>query len=570
MIGVIPKKHEKEIVEEFFQLFKTPWEFYDENHSYDVVIVTRGVVCKANARLLLIYGSERNQFDCNENIALSPISGKVFVQCGNVETPIYGNISALEGVGKPTIRVKGGFTTAGLEVERSRETIFRIGYDLFEEVRFLLSEGQPPENAHIPALEHHIAMLRGWIVNMRIPLIEIPPVPAGYNFIACLTHDVDFVRIRDHKFDHTMWGFVCRATIGSFLNVLKNRITWSRFFQNWKAALSLPLIYLGICRDIWLQFDKYLEIEKDACSTFFIIPFKKKAGNKLSGRIAKRRASKYDITSIQDIVKNLVKQGHEVGVHGIDAWHNIDLGRKELNRIYQVTGQSDIGIRIHWLYFNDQSHRILEKAGFKYDSTFGYNDTVGYRGGTAQAFRPLDVRHLLELPLHIQDTALFSSGYMNLTDIQAWSLCSKLIEKALMYGGVLTILWHQRSIAPERLYGDFYIDLLRYLKENNVWFATGGQAVQWFKKRRDFNFNAIQHVDDTVTIRYNDSGTDIIPPLMLRIHKRKPPNNDLSHASHSGTICIDIPLTGDIDEHFSFAMPGFEINASQENVSDNH
>ncbi len=62
----------------------------------------------------------------------------------------------------------------------------------------------------------------------------------------------------------------------------------------------------------------------------------------------------------------------------------------------------------------------------------------------------------------------------------------------------------------------------------------------------------------------------MIPPLMLRIHKRKPPNNDLSHAIHSGTICIDVPLTGDIDEHFSFAMPGFEINASQEKVSDNH
>ena len=29
----------------------------------------------------------------------------------------------------------------------------------------------------------------------------------------------------------------------------------------------------------------------------------------------------------------------------------------------------------------------LEKAGFSYDSTVGYNETIGYRAGTAQVFK---------------------------------------------------------------------------------------------------------------------------------------------------------------------------------------
>ena len=56
--------------------------------------------------------------------------------------------------------------------------------------------GQPVEHAHIPTLELHIAMLRDWILDAGIPLVEIPPIPAGHRFCVCLTHDIDFVGIR--------------------------------------------------------------------------------------------------------------------------------------------------------------------------------------------------------------------------------------------------------------------------------------------------------------------------------------------------------------------------------------
>ncbi len=85
--------------------------------------------------------------------------------------------------------------------------------------------GQPPANADMPALELHIALLRDLITGCGVPLVEIPPVPDGYRFIACLTHDVDHPSIRQHKWDHTMFGFLYRAVFGSLRNLIHGRIT---------------------------------------------------------------------------------------------------------------------------------------------------------------------------------------------------------------------------------------------------------------------------------------------------------------------------------------------------------
>ena len=39
------------------------------------------------------------------------------------------------------------------------------------------------------------------------------------------------------------------------------------------------------------------------------------------------------------------------------------------------------------LFLLPESPRQLEAAGFDYDSTWGYNNAVGYRPGTSQVFR---------------------------------------------------------------------------------------------------------------------------------------------------------------------------------------
>jgi hypothetical protein len=160
---------------------------------------------------------------------------------------------------------------------------------------------------------------------------------------------------------------------------------------------------------------------------------------------------------------------------------------------------------MHWLCFDPASPRLLEEAGFQYDSTFGYNDAVGYRAGTAQAFRPPGVTNLLELPLHIQDTALLS----NSRKTDAWRVCDAILRNASKHGGVLTLLWHTRSLAPERQWGGFYQRLLERLK-GRVWYGSAGEVVEWFRKRRAFSF--------TDLTRNYKSETCETPGLLLRFH----------------------------------------------------
>jgi len=550
MIGVFCKDHEKEIAQEFFELFKTPWEFYAKDRSYDVVLSTRKETPAINGKILVVYGSEENPLDSIEGISAGSRYRNVVVDYNGTELPIYGNILTLEGGGRPPLRIRGTSGIVGLETNRVQGKLLRIGFDLFQEVAFLLSVGQPIENAHVPTLEVHISMLRDWILDAGIPVVEIPPVPMGYDCIACLTHDVDFVRIRDHKLDHTMWGFVYRAAFGSLLDVWRRKIPWTRFLQNWKAVLSLPGVYLGLCKDFWFQdFDRFLQIEKELKSTFFFIPFKNRPGDRVSGQHSERRATQYDITDVQELAKNLVRQGFEIGVHGIDAWHNSERGRQELNRISEVTGKLAVGIRVHWLCFDEDSLQTLDEAGFLYDSTLGYNETIGYRGGTSQVFRPLGVRNLLELPLHIQDGALFYRGRLSLTDSQAWNLCQALLNNASKYGGVLTILWHTRSLAPERLWGDFYLRLLKDLESRRAWFRTAEQIVEWFRGRRALSFCDVSFDENKLHLSLKYEGKENASNLMLRVHL---PGVGSATSSQSARSHIDIPWTGEKEVAVTF------------------
>jgi hypothetical protein len=544
MIGIISKASESPVVNEFFQLFKTPWEFYDNKASYDVVIATTDNIPSINTKLLIIYDSGETLSNSKQP-SIKSRHNTILIKTGEMILPLYGCIQSVNDKGHPIITELNNSNVIGVQTENNEKRIIKIGYDLFREIEFLISSGQPSRYANIPTIDYHISILRRLILDAGIPVMEIPPVPAGFNFIVCLTHDVDFVRIRDHKFDHTMWGFVYRAIFGSFLNFLKKRTTLNKLWKNWKAVLLLPFVYAGVCRDFWLQFDRYIEVESDTPSTFFIIPFKNRIGEKLSNVFARRRATKYDIADIQAYVKKLLSHGFEIGVHGIDAWHSVSLGRQEFYRICEVTGLSNIGIRIHWLNFNEHSYSILEQANFSYDSTFGYNDTIGYRGGTGQVFKPLGVKKILELPLHIQDTALFSPRRMNLSEKQAQNLCNKLIKHSLSHGGVLTVLWHQRSIAPERLYDSYYINLIEILKNHNAWFGTANQVVEWFRKRRKTHFDTVQFTDSTVKLKLKSPETDPEHSLLIRTYFP-----DIKYSVESGTSnytikCLDVPWNGE-------------------------
>ena len=516
MIGVLNHQEDTAAVEEFFQLFKTPWAPYSPEESYDVVLVAGDEVPEIKSRLLIVFCSHPCPADTLWNFNSGEILAAPMLEAGNTQVPIYGEVLTFDSSDGADSCVHVNQAAVGLRAKFGDQQVLRIGFDLFNEVKYLFSEGQPKERATIPTLDLHIDLIRRWILEAGIPLVEITPSPFGFSHSVCLTHDIDFIGIRPHLLDHTLWGFAYRATLVALRDRLRRRISTGQLWRCWKAVLSLPLVYCGLAKDFWLPFEWLMQIENDLPTTYFLIPFKRMAGRKITAQHPNRRAAAYDVTDIPNWTQTLAEAGCEIGVHGIDGWNNKVDGEKEMQQISSVTGCTNLGVRTHWLLRDKETCRLLEEAGYRYDATEGYNETPGYRAGTGQVYKPHGARRLLELPLHIQDGALFFPERLGLLDEKAWELCYGFLERASLYGGVLTILWHDRSHAPERFWGGFYIRLIHELRNRNVWFCTGAQAVQWFSDRRKVTFQRTQN--GTVKMVAHSGNGKALRPLSLRIH----------------------------------------------------
>jgi hypothetical protein len=487
MIAVATNPEQRDAAAEFFELFKTEWEFYRDGQEYDAVICCGVIPADTRAKLVIVYSSSELIFDRQHHLQVRRQDSGHPASYRGWFLPVYSGLASIEN-GHDVIPGKGRtrFSLAR-EVRVGRQFFIRVGYDLFDEVRYLLTCGQPVGFAHVPSVEIHITILRDLLVEYQVAFHEIPPVPPGYNFIVCLTHDVDHFAIHNHKCDHTMFGFLYRASIGSLLEFFRGRKTLRQVARNCLAILSLPLVHLKIVPDFWSKLERYLEL--DRASTFFIIPKKGEAGMAATGARFSRRAARYDLSQLRKSIEEILARGGEVGVHGVDAWCDTSKGEKERERIQSLTQSKNVGVRMHWLFFDSESPRKLDDAGFSYDSTVGYNETIGFRAGTTQAFRPFGTKRLLELPLHIMDTALFYPSHLHLSAEQAMIRVEGVVNDMRQFGGVLMVNWHDRSIAPERLWDDFYIKMIKKLEAAGAWFCTAGQAAAWFRRRREVTFD---------------------------------------------------------------------------------
>jgi len=535
MIGVVVPSGDEVVVREFFELFKTPWEFVRPGGYYEVLLCCRSAIPENPAALVLCFGDGEIPGDFGELAAvLAPHSG-ARIQSAAGELVIYGACLTFRGQAVGDLIELSRCEPVAVSDRGNGANRIRLGFDLFGEVRHLLTIGQPAASASVPALELHIALLRQLIAAAGLPLVEIPPVPAGHPFMACLTHDVDHPILRNHRCDHTLAGFLYRATLGSVVAAARGRLDLRQLLQNWGAALSLPLIHCGLARDLWRDsLTAYAELEHGLGATFFVIPFKGRPGRAHHGKISLRRAAAYEPSEIAGELRRLVASGCELGVHGLDAWWDRNRGSAERKQISEFTGACELGVRMHWLWFDEQSPVALEAAGFSYDSTVGFNQTVGFRAGTTQAYRPLNATRLLELPLHVMDTALFYPSYLNLSPGQARSLVDALLDQAVTFGGAITVNWHDRSMAPERLWGGFYHWLIRNLQERGAWFPTASQAVAWFRRRRSVVFESVAWTGGRLKLRTAAAPDGDGPALQVRVHRPAAPGCE-------GGPFVDVP-----------------------------
>jgi hypothetical protein len=129
------------------------------------------------------------------------------------------------------------------------------------------------------------------------------------------------------------------------------------------------------------------------------------------------------------------------------------------------------------------------------------------------------------------DTALFYPSHLHLSAAAAWTRVSDIIHKTVRFGGCVTVNWHDRSVAPERQWGDFYTRMIGYMADQGAWFATASDAVAWFRYRRSARFEYRRSIPGVVHVDVPNPAPGV-PELRLRVH-------------HGAASHRDVPLPAD-------------------------
>src|SRR5882762_5199888 len=165
MIGVIADPKEHDVVREFFELFKTPWEFYRKGEHYDALVCTGDGKFDRVAKVVVHYSGRGIQLDVEKNVKSLPQRKNCILSYQTDRIPIYGDSLTFPEKETAFLTEEDSRSCAAFVDQSNDGVLVRVGYGLFDEVRTLLTVGQPPVNANIPALELHIALLRNLLTG---------------------------------------------------------------------------------------------------------------------------------------------------------------------------------------------------------------------------------------------------------------------------------------------------------------------------------------------------------------------------------------------------------------------
>ena len=367
-----------------------------------------------------------------------------------------------------------------------------LPFQLGQEGTRLLMEGRDftEKNVSEPSLDLMLEELRKVLRREVKNYIELPPIPWGYSYAMTLTHDIDILSLKEMPIARTFLGYFYRSSVLNWKRWRAGKVETTEFSQTlWEMARTWAA-KAGMGQDIWQRaLPRLIALEKrlGVRSSLYFMPMPGKAGvhGPMRESAPANRASFYDVTKQQTLLDTLEDGGWEAGVHGIDAWHDVQAAQAEHDRISQLTGRNEIGVRMHWLYFQSpNSFKALEEGGFLYDSTFGYNEVVGFRAGTLQPYHPLNCRTLWELPLHIQDGALMGEEYLDLNREDAFKKAKPVLAWAKRFGGAVSLLWHNQSFTAPRFWGEVYERLIAQGKTDGAWIAVPRDVLRWFTSRR--------------------------------------------------------------------------------------
>jgi peptidoglycan/xylan/chitin deacetylase (PgdA/CDA1 family) len=290
--------------------------------------------------------------------------------------------------------------------------------------------------------------------------------PENKKFAVVLTHDVDDISISNQHIIRSLLPFPINRDKLGFKRIFIEKLRGNKSsYNNFKQILGLE--------------EKY-----DAKSSFYFLV----KNNDIFGY-------KYKIDDIKEDICLILDNECEVGLHtSYYAFDKLDEIISEKEKLEKIIGKNVKGVRNHLLRFSiPKSWEILSKAGFAYDTTLGYHDSIGFRNGMCHPFQPFNLNtnkkiDIIEMPLCLSDMALFS--FMKKSAIESWDIIKKVIDATEILGGVLTLLWHNWTFSyPVSYAGLFgkewtilYEKILEYCYKRNAWLTNGKNVSKFISK----------------------------------------------------------------------------------------
>lgn len=208
------------------------------------------------------------------------------------------------------------------------------------------------------------------------------------------------------------------------------------------------LLYKLTGRDIQKTFDKLTNIEEkhNVKSTFFFLA---KHGLQL-----KNRNADYHINEerFRKAINMLSAEGNEIGVHGSFFTHDSSTSlSSDRQKIEAITKSNVSGNRFHFLCFDiNKTLQVLEQSGFRYDSTLGFAEEIGFRNSYADPFylfsyEKMAASSVIEFPHIIMDATFYFTKYLNVGREAALKKIYAMIEEVSKVNGCLIFNWHNTS-----------------------------------------------------------------------------------------------------------------------------
>lgn len=268
-----------------------------------------------------------------------------------------------------------------------------------------------------------------------------------------LSHDVDYIEKTPQ--------LRIKQTAGGIFEAFKVLFKPANFLRI--SAKTAGFLFSS--HSYW-QFDYWQELEKkfNQRSVFYIYANSGKRKNLKTWLLdPSYELAKNNI--LKEKLKILLKEGFEVGLHGsFNSASDKELLGKEKQILEQAINHEATKTRQHWLRYFEAITPYIHNEFFKFDSTLGWNDLMGFRSGCVCRYRPYDHKNHkafdhFETPQILMDSNIF--GYFSEDCARKAAIATLLIEKAGQYKNTcVSISWHQRSCSPDYGWNTAYEKIL--------------------------------------------------------------------------------------------------------------